>query len=62
MAEATHFVRRRWSAARILLLESESMVVDDWLYDERVDPALRPTAVRDAAIRLLAGHKYCLST
>ena len=36
-AEVARFVRHRWRAARILLLESESAVIDDWLYDERVD-------------------------
>ena len=52
-AEVAHFVRHRWSAARILLLESESAVIDDWLYDERVDPYPNPSTVRDAAIRLM---------
>lgn len=53
-SEAAHFVRHRWSAARILLLENESAVIDDWLYDERVDPHPNPATVRDAAIRLLS--------
>ena len=57
-AEAAHFVRRRWSAARILLLESESGVIDDWLYDERVDPDSYPATVRGAAIRLVTGEDY----
>jgi len=57
-AEAAHFVRRRWSAARILLLESESGVIDDWLYDERVDPDSYPATVRQAAIRLVTGEDY----
>jgi hypothetical protein len=57
-AEVAHFVRHRWSAARILLLESESAVIDDWLYDERVDPHPHPAAVRDAAIRLMTEEKY----
>jgi hypothetical protein len=39
-AEVAEFVRHRWRSARILLLESESRVIDDWLYDERVDPHL----------------------
>ena len=52
-AEVAHFVRHRWSAARILLLESESPVIDDWLYDERVDPYPHPSTLRDAAIRLM---------
>jgi len=57
-AEVAHFVRHRWSAARILLLESESAVIDDWLYDERVDPNSNPTTIRDAAIRLITEEKH----
>jgi hypothetical protein len=56
--EVAHLVRHRWSAARILLLESESAVIDDWLYDERVDPHPHPATVRDAAIRLMTEEKY----
>ena len=29
-AEAAHFVCRRWSASRILLVERESAAIDDW--------------------------------
>ena len=58
MAEAAQFVRHRWSAAKILLLESMSPSIDDWLYDERVDPGLHPVFVRQAAIRLIAPEKY----
>jgi hypothetical protein len=61
ITEAAHFVRRRWTAARILLLESESAVIDDWLYDERVDPHLHPATVREAAIRLVAGERHWIS-
>jgi hypothetical protein len=57
-AEVAHFVRHRWSEARILLLETESAVIDEWLYDERVDPHPHPATVRDAAIRLMAEDKY----
>lgn len=57
MAEAAQFVRRRWTAARILLLESESPLIDDWLYDERVEPHLHPATVREAAIRLLTKER-----
>ena len=52
-AEAAHFVRHRWSTAKILLLESECPMIDDWLYDERVDPLFNPAAICDAAKRLL---------
>ncbi len=57
-AEAAHFVRHRWSSARILLLEGGPVVIDDWLYDERIDPHLHPGKVRDAALRLMAEEKY----
>jgi hypothetical protein len=60
-AEAAHFVRRRWSAARILLLQDASATIDDWLYDERIDPRLHPAAVRETAIRLMTDYKYCIS-
>jgi len=58
--EAADFVRHRWTAARILLLESESAMVDDWLYDERVDPHSHPATLREAAIRLTVGKDYWL--
>jgi hypothetical protein len=57
-AEAARFARHRWNAARILLLESEASAIDDWLYDERVDPNLHPATVREAAIRLITEEKY----
>ncbi len=57
-AEVAHFVRHRWSAARILLLECESAAIDDWLYDERVDPHPHPATVRDVAIRLMTEEKH----
>jgi hypothetical protein len=58
MTEAADYVRHRWSAARILLLESESAMIDDWLYDERIDRHLHPTTLREAAIRLVAEEEY----
>ena len=57
-AEAADFVRHRWGTARILVLGSESAAIDDWLYDERIEPHLNPACVRDAAIRLISGEKY----
>jgi hypothetical protein len=57
-AEAAHFVRHRWSAARILLLGSESAAIDDWLYDDRVDPHSHPATVCEAAIRLMTKEKH----
>jgi hypothetical protein len=58
--EAADFVRHRWTAARILLLENESAMVDDWLYDERVDPHSHPATLREAAIRLTVGKDFWL--
>ena len=57
-AEAAHFVRHRWSAARILLLDGESDMIDDWLYDKRIDPHLHPATLREAAIQLMDAEKY----
>jgi hypothetical protein len=57
-AEVAEFVRHRWRSARILLLERESPVIDDWLYDEWVDPHLHPTTLREAAIRLMTQEEY----
>jgi hypothetical protein len=52
-SEAAHFVRRRWSTARILLLAEEPAMIDDWLYDDRIDPHLNPATICEAAIRLM---------
>ena len=56
--EAAHFVRHRWGAARILLLGSESAMIDDWLYDDRVDPHSDLATVCEAAIRLMTEEKH----
>ena len=57
-AQVAEFVRHRWRSARILLLECESPEIDDWLYDERVDPHLHPTTLREAAIRLMTQKEH----
>jgi hypothetical protein len=57
-AEAAHFVRRRWVAARILLLEDGYTTIDDWLYDERVDPRVDPMTVLETAVRLMTDRQY----
>jgi hypothetical protein len=57
-AEAAQFVRHRWSTARILLLESKSPLIDDWLYDDRAEPHLHPATIREAAIRLMCQQEY----
>jgi hypothetical protein len=51
---AADFVRHRWNTARILLLKDEPAMIDDWLYDERIDPCAHPETVCEMAIRLLA--------
>jgi hypothetical protein len=56
-AEAASFIRNRWRTARILLLEGESARIDDWLYDERIDPCLHPRMVLEAATRLMNHHR-----
>jgi hypothetical protein len=56
--EDSEAARRRWSAARIILLESEPSMIDDWLYDERVDPNSHPATLREAAIRQMTESKY----
>jgi hypothetical protein len=57
-AEAAQFVRHQWSTAKILLLDSESALVDDWLYDDRAEPHLHPAMIRGAAIRLMYQEEY----
>lgn len=57
-AEAASFIRTRWSRAKILLLEGECPRIDDWLYDERIDPYLHPKMVLEAAIRLMNDVRY----
>jgi len=57
IAEAAFFVRHRWGSAKILLLEGEPAMIDDWLYDERIDPRLHPATMCEAAIRLTTKAK-----
>ena len=57
-AQAAEFVRQRWRSARILLLQCESPEIDDWLYDERVDPHLHPATLRETAIRLMTQKEH----
>jgi len=37
---------------------SGSAVIGDWLYDERIEPHLNPTTLRDAAIRLITQEEH----
>ena len=38
LEDSSRFVRRRWPHARILLVHGKNELLDDALYDERVDP------------------------
>jgi len=51
--DAANFARQQWSTAKILLIEAERATIDDWLYDERVEPDCTAEAICDAAKRLL---------
>lgn len=51
--EVALFCRRQWSTAKILLLAREDHTIDDWLYDERLDPLFNPAALLNAVKRLL---------
>jgi hypothetical protein len=57
-AQAAEYVRHRWRSARILLLECEPPEIDDWLYDERIDPQLHPATLREMAIRLMTQKEH----
>jgi len=57
-AEAAHFVRHRWVAARILLLEDGYTTIDDWLYDDRIGPRVDPMTVLEAVVRLMTEREY----
>ena len=57
-AEAAQFVRHRWRTAKILLLESESPMIDDWLYDDRAEPHLHPATICGVASRLISQEEF----
>jgi DNA-binding response OmpR family regulator len=45
-------VRRRWPAARILIIGSPSVMIEDYLYDDAVDHRFNPQGLLDALRRL----------
>ena len=47
------YVRTRWPGARILLLGGLLQNVDDWLYDDIVEPRFNPSGFIEASKRLL---------
>ncbi|MGD0891416.1 MAG: hypothetical protein ABR923_07775 [Terracidiphilus sp.] len=60
-SDVANYVRHRWRSARILLLQGESTTIDDWLYDERIDPQLHPAIVCETAIRLITEERFSAS-
>jgi hypothetical protein len=52
LMEAAHLVRRRWPAARILIVRTEEWWIDDALYDDRVIPSANPELLLSAVERL----------
>jgi hypothetical protein len=53
LIEAAHFIRRRWPAARILIVRSEEWWIEDALYDDRVVPGAKPELLLSAIERLV---------
>lgn len=51
--DAAQFIRRRWPAARILLIRPEEWWIDDALYDERLVPDSNPELLLSAVERLV---------
>jgi hypothetical protein len=49
---AAHLIRRRWPAARILIVRTEEWWIDDALYDDRVTPSPNPELLLTAVERL----------
>ena len=54
LMEASHFVRKRWPLARILIIRAEEWRIEDALYDDRVVPGADPETLL-AAVERLAG-------
>lgn len=52
LIQAAHFIRRRWPAARIVIVRPEEWWIDDALYDDRVVPDANPELLLFAVERL----------
>jgi hypothetical protein len=52
-SQVAEFARANWPAAKILLLGPGRGCLDDWLYDDLVDPYCNPAGVIEAAQSLL---------
>jgi DNA-binding NtrC family response regulator len=52
-SQVAGFVRANWPAAKILLLGRGCGHLDDWLYDDIVDPCCNPAGLIQSAQRLL---------
>jgi hypothetical protein len=52
-SQIAEFVRANWPEAKILLLGQNCRHLDDWLYDDIVDPCCNPAGFMQSAQRLL---------
>jgi CheY-like chemotaxis protein len=52
-SQIAEFVRANWPEAKILLLGQNCRHLDDWLYDDIVDPCCNPAGLMQSAQRLL---------
>jgi CheY-like chemotaxis protein len=52
-SQVAEFVRENWPEAKILLLGQSCGDLDDWLYDDIVDPCCNPAGIIQSAQRLL---------
>jgi hypothetical protein len=58
LARSAQAVRRRWPAARILVVRAEEPQIDDALYDERLEPGLSPELLLASIERIIDTHRH----
>jgi hypothetical protein len=51
LSEVAHFVRRRWPAAKIVIIRAEEWWIEDALYDDRVVPGSIPELLLATVVR-----------
>jgi hypothetical protein len=51
LSEVGHFVRRRWPAAKIVIIRAEEWWLEDVLYDDRVVPGAIPELLLATVVR-----------
>jgi hypothetical protein len=51
LSEVAHFVRRRWPAAKIVIIRAEEWWLEDALYDDRVLPGAIPELLLAIVVR-----------